>query len=207
MPRSPRFALPPPPDFGVPVGQPPAPEVLSFLARRRSVSALSLGGPGPSSEEIADLIRLAARIPDHGKLSPWRFLILAGEDKAELASRLELLARSRGDERAAGKLGKLRTPPVGIAVISSPRPAEIPLWEQQLSAGAACATLLYAATAMGYGANWITDWYAYDPEALALLRLSKDEKVAGFILLGQAREPPHERERPDLRALVRDWKP
>jgi nitroreductase len=166
---------------------------------------MTLGGPGPSSGEIETLIRLASRVPDHGKLSPWRFVVLAGVHKAAFADRLEALARSRGDDRAVGKLGKLRTPPACIAVISRPREADIREWEQVLSAGAVCTTLLYAASAMGFGANWITDWYAYDAEACAVLGLSEAEKVAGFILIGEAGEPPRERERPLPEALVSTW--
>jgi len=207
MTQRPRSTLPPAPAFGATVPQPASPEVLDFLARRRSASALTLADPGPSPEDIADLIRLAARVPDHGKLAPWRFLILEGADKAVFADALEALALSRGDERAAGKLGKLRTPHACIAVISSPRPGDIPEWEQRLSAGAVCATLLYAATAMGFGANWITDWYAYDAGACARLGLSGDEKVAGFILLGTPGEPPRERERQDPAALTARWRP
>jgi nitroreductase len=207
MNADPRRPLPTAPAFGEPVIQVPAPEVLDFLARRRSTSALTLGGTGPGAEEIANLIRLAARVPDHGKLAPWRFLMLAGDDKAAFADWLEALAKSRGDARAVGKLGKLRTPPLCIAVVSSPRPAEIPNWEQVLSAGAVCTTLLYAATAMGYGANWITDWYAYDAEACARLGLSGEEKVAGFILIGEPGDPPRERERPEVEGLVRRWTP
>lgn len=206
MTRRSRTALPPAPSFGEPVPQAEAPEVLDFLSRRRSASALTLGGPGPSSAEIAALIQLASRVPDHGKLAPWRFVVLTGADKATFADRLEALARSRGDDRAVGKLGKLRTPPAGIAVISRTREAEIREWEQVLSAGAVCTTLLYAATAMGYGANWITDWYAYDAEACAILGLSGVEKVAGFILLGEPADPPRERERPSPESLTIIWR-
>ena len=203
----PRPALPTAPAFGEPVPQPPAPEVLDFLARRRSASALTLVAPGPSPEALSDLIRLASRVPDHGKLAPWRFILLEGGDKAAFAGALEALALERGDGKAVDKLGKFRTPPACIVVVSSPRAGNIPEWEQRLSAGAVCATLLYAATAMGFGANWITDWYAYDPAACARLGLSGDEKVAGFVLLGTNRDAPRERERPDARALVQRWTP
>ncbi|KQW70330.1 NAD(P)H nitroreductase [Phenylobacterium sp. Root77] len=201
------IALPAAPAFGAPVEQHPCPELLNFLATRRSSSAVTLAEPAPSDDEVAQLIRLAARAPDHGKLAPWRFVILRGEDKAAYAARLEALAQSRGDTRAAAKLAKLKLPPMGIAVISAPRVHEIPEWEQVLSAGAVCTGLLYAAQALGYGANWITDWYAYDGEAKAILGLAPGESVAGFIFIGTAKESPMERERPDSQALTTVWKP
>jgi len=200
-------ALPPAPAFGTPVDQPIQLEVLDFLALRRSTSAVSLAAPGPNADELSALIRLAARVPDHGKLSPWRFIILDSEGKAELAARFEALAQARNDPRAVAKLAKLKTPPVAIAVVSRTVRHEIPDWEQELSAGAVCTTLLYAAQAMGYGANWITDWYAYDAQAKAALGLAADERVAGFILMGTSKEPPLERERPDPTALTTTWRP
>lgn len=199
--------LPPPPEFGTPVPQRPAPEVLDFLARRRSTSAVMLAAPGPSEAEIAKLIRLAARVPDHGKLAPWRFIVLATAEKAAFAAKLEALANARGDLKSVAKLAKLKAPPVGIAVVSSLKPGQIPEWEQLHSAGAVCTTLLYAGLAMGYGANWITDWYAYDAEAKAILGLEPHENVAGFVFLGTSTEPPLERERPDPAALTSTWRP
>jgi nitroreductase len=184
----------------------PVPAVLAFLAARRSTSAVTLTAPGPSAGELGILLRLATRVPDHGKLAPWRFVILEGEAKAEFSTRLEALALGRGDQTAAAKLAKLKVPPLAVAVISAPRAAAIPEWEQRLSAGAVCATLLYATLAMGYGANWITDWYAYDADAVAILGLRDEEKVAGFLLMGTAREPPLERERPQLDPLVSRWR-
>lgn len=200
------FALPSPPEFGQPLPLEPAPEVLAFLARRRSTSALTLAEPAPTAAELDQLLRLAVRVPDHGKLSPWRFVVLEGGAKERLAARLEAIAAARGDSQAVAKLGKLKVPPLAVAVIASPRPgASIPEWEQLLSAGAVCTTLLYAALAMGYGANWITDWYSYDPEAGAALGLTAGERVAAFMLLGTPREAPLERERPDLAPLVSRW--
>ena len=201
------IALPDAPSFGAPVDQHPCPELLSFLATRRSASAVTLAEPAPADEDVTALIRLAARAPDHGKLAPWRFIVLRGDDKAAFAARLEDLAKSRGDARAAAKLAKLKLPPLGIAVVSAPRPHDVPEWEQVLSAGAVCTGLLYAAQALGYGANWITDWYAYDDDAKAILGLKAGENVAGFIFIGTAKEPPMERERPDSQALTTVWKP
>jgi nitroreductase len=198
--------LPPAPDFGAPIPLRAAPEVLTFLATRRSTSALTLVEPAPSAAELDILLRLATRVPDHGKLTPWRFVVLEGEAKARFAARLEALALDRGDQTAVAKLGKLKVPPLAVAVISAPKPANIPEWEQLLSAGAVGATLLYATLAMGYGANWITDWYAYDAQAKAILGLSGDEQVAGFLLMGTPREPALERERPDAATLVSRWR-
>ena len=201
------LSLPAAPLFGQPVPQNPCPELLRFLSTRRSASAVTLAEPAPTASELDILLRLAARVPDHGKLAPWRFIILEPAAKAVFADRLEALANSRGDARAAAKLGKLKIPPLGVAVVSRPRPGEIPEWEQLLSAGAVCTTLLYAAQALGYGANWITDWYAYDDEAKAILGLESEERVAGFIFLGTPKEPPQERERPDPAGLITAWRP
>jgi nitroreductase len=198
--------LPPAPEFGAPIPLTPTPEVLAFLATRRSTSALTLTAPAPGAGELETLLRLATRVPDHGKLAPWRFVILEGEAKTRFAARLEALAVGRGDQTAAAKLAKLKVPPLAIAVISAPKPAAIPQWEQLLSAGAVGATLLYATLAMGYGANWITDWYAYDEAARTILGLSGDEQVAGFMLIGTPREPALERERPNPDALVSRWR-
>jgi len=197
--------LPPAPALGDSLPQKASPAVLEFLALRRSTSALTLEAPGPTAAQLADLLRIAARTPDHGKLAPWRFVILEGAGKQAFADRLDQLAHSRGDARAAAKLGKLKAPPLGVAVVSSPRESDIPGWEQELSAGAVCTTLLFAAGAMGFGANWITDWYAYDREANAILGLSETERVAGFILIGSPREAPQERERPDPAGLTTIW--
>lgn len=194
-----------PPVFGDPLELVPSPEVLAFLARRRSLSAVTLAEPAPNAGQLRELLSLATRVPDHGKLAPWRFIILEGDGKTRFSQALEDLAAGRGDQTAVAKLAKLKTPPLVIAVISSPKPNAIPEWEQLLSAGAVCTNLLYGALSMGFGANWITDWYAYDAEATALLGLSSSERVAGFIMLGSARQTPLERERPALDGLVTHW--
>ena len=183
-----------------------SPETLAFLSRRRSASALSLGPAAPDDAQLATLLTIAARVPDHGKLAPWRFVVLRGEAKAAFARRLEAIAAARPDgARLVAKLGKLTTPPLCVAVISRCVEGDIPEWEQRLSAGASCLLLATAAQAMGWGANWITDWYAYDPEAQAVLGLAGAEKVAGFILIGAPTEPPLERVRPNVAALTTVW--
>ncbi len=203
------LSVPQAPEFGqpTPFGQ-TSPETLSLLAQRRSSSPQTLAPPAPSGEELKTLLRLAARVPDHGKLFPWRFIIVEGEAKAELARRLEALAKERPDaEKASSVLFKLRAPPLAVLVVSRITPGNIPDWEQLLSAGAACQTLVIAATAMGYGANWITDWYSYDPRAGVLLGLASNERVAGVVLLGTPTEAPLERVRPDVDAITTTWAP
>jgi nitroreductase len=198
--------VPKAPEFGAPLPIQPAPEVLRFLARRRSASALTLRAPGPSREQLEVLLSLATRAPDHGKLAPWRFVILEGEGKAAFISALEAIAAAREDgHKALAKLGKIRVPPLTVAVISHYTEGEIPEWEQRLSAAAVCTILIIAAQALGFGANWITDWYAYDEAANALLGLTEGEKVAGFVHIGTPAEDPQERVRPDLAPLVSRW--
>jgi nitroreductase len=199
--------LPPEPEFGValPLGQ-FHPAVLEFLARRRSASAGTLCAPAPNAGQLHDILRLAARVPDHGKLAPWRFMIFDGADKAAFVAKLEAIAASRADnDKLIGALFKIRQPPLTVAVISHTRQNKIPVWEQELSSGAVCMNLLLAAQAMGFGANWITDWYAYDREVDAILGLAQGERVAGYIHLGTAGEAPQERVRPDLGAIVSHW--
>jgi nitroreductase len=201
------ISVPDAPQFGDPLPVKASPEVLDFLARRRSASALALRAPGPSADELATLLRLAARAPDHGKLSPWRFVILRGEAKAAFVAGLEAIAATRPDgAKLQAKLAKIKAPPLTLAVVSRYTPGEIPEWEQRLSAGAVCAILTIAAQAMGYGANWITDWYAYDADANALLGLGAGEKVAGFVHIGTTAEDPLERVRPDMATVVSDWR-
>ncbi len=203
-------AVPTAPQFGqaTPFGQ-VSPETLALLAARRSSSPQTLGAPAPTGGALQDLLRLAARVPDHGKLTPWRFIVVEGGAKDQLAARLESLAQEQPDPvKAANVLFKLKTPPLCVAVVSRVNPqASIPVWEQELSAGACCMALVLAATAMGYGANWITDWYAFDPRALTLLGLHPGERVAGYVLIGTPSEAPLERVRPDVDAITTVWAP
>jgi nitroreductase len=202
-------ALPAEPAFGDPLPiEGPCQPVLDFLARRRSASAATLTAPGPDEGQLRDLLRLAARVPDHGKLSPWRFIVLSGEAKAAFVARLEGLAASHAEpEKAAAALFKIRIPPMTLAVVSRVTEGKIPAWEQKLSSGAVCVSLLIAAQAMGFGANWITDWYAYDPRVDALLGLQANETIAGYVHIGTAAEAPLERVRPDVEALTTRWTP
>lgn len=202
--------VPPPPAFGESAPPRGSRETLALLATRRSSSPQFLTTPAPDGCELADLLRLAARVPDHGKMTPWRFVVLRGEAKARFTGRLrELAAQQRNPDKARAALVKIEAPPLAVAVISAPRPGGKPVWEQRYSAAAVCTTLLIAAAAMGFGANWITDWYGEDADALRLLGADPDalvpEQLAGWVLLGTPSEAPLERVRPDMDGLVSVW--
>ncbi|HEY0598889.1 nitroreductase [Brevundimonas sp.] len=186
----------------------PSPELQARLATRRSAPAQALAAPGPSAAEIGRILELGARTPDHGKLFPWRFVVLGPESRAALAEALAPLAGRQADPVKAGKvLAKLTSPPTSILVVSTPVEGhKVPVWEQQLSAGAVCMNLEHAANALGYSSSWITDWYSYDPQALELLEVGPGERVAGFVHIGTLAEPPLERPRPDLTRKAA-WRP
>ena len=192
------------PVFGQPLALRPAcQDAQALMATRRSTSAMLLSGPAPSRAELDRLLMLAARAPDHGKLFPWRFIVIEGAAKISFAERLETIALGRPDcTKAVAALGKLKTPPLCVAVVSRVTEGKIPEWEQVLSAGAVCMNLLLAAAALGYGANWITDWYSYDPQATAMLGLGDGERIAGYVHIGTPIEPQLERARPDMTAIT-----
>lgn len=175
-------------------------EMLARLAVRRSASAQLLAAPGPSEAEIEQILHLGARTPDHGKLFPWRFVVLGPQSRADLSEALAALAETQGRvDKDLAVLAKLANPPLTIMVVSTPiQGHKVPVWEQQLSAGAVCMNLEHAADALGYSASWITDWYAYDPAAVALFGVQDGETIAGFIHIGTLTEAPLERPRPNM---------
>ncbi|MDI1280138.1 nitroreductase [Brevundimonas sp.] len=176
----------------------PSSELRARLATRRSGPAQSLIAPGPSPEQIDAILSLGARTPDHGKLFPWRFVVLGPKSRADIAERLlPMAARQTPADKARSVLAKLVNPPLSILVISTPIPDhKVPVWEQELSAGAVCMNLEHAAGALGFAGSWITDWYSYDPEAVALFGVGPAERIAGFIHIGSLAEAPLERPRP-----------
>ncbi|QQQ19011.1 nitroreductase [Brevundimonas vitis] len=191
-------------DLGTPLPLPtPSDELLRRLATRRSAPAQSLVGPGPDAAQLQEILTLGARTPDHGKLFPWRFVVLGPQSRARIADDLRALAIQKGlPDKARAVLAKLVNPPLSILVVSTAAPASKPVWEQELSAGAVCMNIEHAAGALGFASSWITDWYSYEPEATALFGLTGAEKVAGFIHIGSLSEPPLERERPDVAAIT-----
>ena len=182
-------------------------DMIDLLKRRRSVPPAFLGGPGPSEAELETLLTIAARVPDHGKLQPWRFIIYAGEARAKASRIVEeafLVANPSADEGARKKEAtRFSQAPLVIGVISTAAPhVKIPLWEQELSAAAVCENLVIAASALGYGASWLTGWYAYDANVNASLGVKPGEKVAGFVHIGRPTESVPDRPRPALSDIV-----
>ncbi len=198
------MTLPPPVELGAPLPSPtPSQELLTRLAVRRSAPAQALTAPGPDASQIADILTLAARSPDHGKLFPWRFVVLGPVSRAEIAERLAAMAVAKSlAPKATAVLAKLTAAPTTILVVSTAAPASKPVWEQELSAGAVCMNLEHAASAFGFASSWITDWYSYDADALPLFGVREGERVAGFIHIGRAVEPLLERDRPNVAGLT-----
>ena len=175
-------------------------ETLKLMASRRSTLAKNMTGPGPSESELTTLLAIGGRTPDHGKLFPWRFVTFQGEARTRfgqiLHDRFKAIEPEAPEERYELELRRFERAPLVIAVISDvTENHKIPLWEQELSAGAVCQNLLIAANAMGYGAQWLTEWYAYDREIKAELGLGAGERVAGFIYVGTPTTEPVERAR------------
>ncbi|WP_322990972.1 nitroreductase [Hoeflea sp.] len=179
----------------------------SYLETRRSTPALQMSEPGPSRPEIMEMLKLASRVPDHGKLAPWRFVVYAGGERERISQELAEVAMARKpdmtDEMIAVEKTRLTRAPVVIAVVSRAAPhVKIPEWEQVLSAGAVCLNLSMAAQALGYGSSWLTEWFAFDESVFPLLGIKPGEKVAGFIHIGTPKLHPGERARPDLADIV-----
>jgi nitroreductase len=185
---------------------------LSLLQTRRSGKPRDLVEPGPDTGELREMVRIAIRTPDHGKLAPWRFVHVRKQDRDAFArlllhaytidnpdpGRLELEAVDRLAHQA----------PTLIVALSSPvRDSKIPLWEQELSCGAACMNLLHAAHAMGYAGGWITGWAVYSEEVRRAFAKGEDERLAGFLFVGTPAHPLEERPRPALDFVLSEWSP
>jgi nitroreductase len=183
------------------------PDALELLKTRRSVKPMELTDPGPSADQLATILTIASRVPDHGKLVPWRFIVFEGD--ARLAAGEIIAETFRAAQPAAAleqiefERKRLARAPMVIAVVSRAGPhVKIPEWEQILSAGAAAMSLVFATHAFGYAANWITEWYAYDRRVTAALGIGANERIAGFVHIGTPVRPPEERPRPPLTDIV-----
>lgn len=205
--------LPPPPVENDVLPEPrPDAAFLERLALRRSTKVAHLTAPGPDGDTLDAILRIGARVPDHGKLGPWRFIILSGDNRQAYGAKIAALLAERGQvkdgERLALEEGRFLRAPVVVAVVFSPvESPKVPEWEQVLSAGAVCYNLLLAANGFGFGGCWLSEWVAYDREALALLGLASHEKLAGLVYLGTPTEAPLERPRPSAASRVTHWQP
>lgn len=182
---------------------------LSLLRTRRSGKPRDMVAPGPDDDQLAEMVAIAARTPDHGKLAPWRFVIVPDDQRPALALRLVEILRAEKpdatarDEEAAAQFATQA--PALVVVLSAPVPGhKIPLWEQELSAGAACMNLLHAAHAMGFVGGWLTGWPAYS-DAVRDLFGAAPMRIAGFVFLGSPARPLEERPRGDLCQIVARW--
>jgi nitroreductase len=183
----------------------PAPEALGLLLSRRSGSAKAMKAPGPSKKQIAEILRAGARAPDHGKLFPWRFIVFEGEARERFGDILAEVLEAEGErpKQVEEERARFLRAPLVIGVISAAREQhKVPVWEQELSAGAVCQNILIAATALGFVGNWLTEWYAYHPAVKEKIGLKPGERVAGFIFIGTAKEELEERPRPDMDRIV-----
>lgn len=173
-----------------------------LLMNRRSVKAKDMVGPGPDRTAMEKILAAGMRVPDHGKLAPWRFLVLTGDDRAKLGDLIAegLVVEDERDPKIAEKMkGYASQGPVLVVAIMSLNPDhKIPVMEQELSIGAACQNMLVAATALGYASQWLTGWAAYSKTVADGLRLGANEKIAGFLFFGNQKSEPTERPRPDI---------
>jgi nitroreductase len=182
---------------------------LSLLSTRRSGKPRDLVAPGPNDAQLRQILEIAARTPDHGKLSPWRFVIVPADKRAALAETITAAYRAERPQAARLEIEALEQfatqAPALVVVLSSPKvESHIPLWEQQLSAGAACMNLLHAAHALGFAGGWLTGWAAYS-DAVRDAFGAEPERIAGYIFLGTPGKQLEERPRPDLQKIISTW--
>jgi nitroreductase len=185
--------------------------LLAALETRRSAKPRELVGPGPTADELERMLAIAARTPDHGRLAPWRFITVGADQRDALGALLRealaehdpcaTLAQHRKEDEFAQYAGQL------VVLVSAPiRDHKIPLWEQELSCGAAGMNLLHAAHALGFDAGWVTGWRAYS-ERVRCAFCERGERIAGFIFIGHAASTLEERPRPELAEVHRAWRP
>ncbi|RYE10395.1 MAG: nitroreductase [Hyphomicrobiales bacterium] len=184
--------------------------MLDYLKTRRSVGIGFLKDPGPTPEEVEQMLTIATRVPDHGKLTPWRLVLIEGDDRAKAGEKLAAIAKQNNpalDEASLDIERRQFLPaPLTVGVIFSPRPLpKAPELEQLLSAGNVCFNLMHAAFAIGYAAVWVTRWFAFDTAAQAMLGARAGERFVGFVHIGTPTAVIEDRDRPDLSKVVSRW--
>ncbi len=182
-------------------------QAIDLLKTRRSIKPMELSGPAPSQAELETLLTIASRVPDHGKLTPWRFIVFEGDARLAAGDKIAGVFRTRKPEATPDQIeferNRLARAPLVVAVVSRAAPhVKIPEWEQVLSAGAAATSLVFAAHAAGYAATWLTEWYAYDRDVLDAIGVKTDERIVGFVHIGRPGKPPEDRPRPPLSEIV-----
>ncbi|UVC11116.1 nitroreductase [Rhizobium sp. TH2] len=181
--------------------------LIEYLKTRRSMPAFQMKEPGPSKAEIEEILTLATRVPDHGKLAPWRFIVMRGDERQRISLALSKIARAEkpdlSEEMIKVEETRFTRAPVVIAVVSRAAPhVKIPEWEQLMSAGAVCLNMVISANALGYVSNWLTEWMAYSEKAYEIIGVKPGEKIAGFVHIGSTDFPVTERPRPELSKIV-----
>jgi nitroreductase len=183
------------------------PDAIELLKLRRSVKPREMSEPGPSPAELETILTIGARVPDHGKLTPWRFIVFEGDARVRAGEVIAKVFARKNPQATAADIAvekhRLTDAPLVIGVVSFTKPhPKVPPWEQELSAGASAMNMVTAATALGYGACWLTGWFAFDRDVLDGLGLKADEKLAGFIHIGTQTRPNEDRPRPVLSDIV-----
>ena len=189
------------------LSSPVLPSTLEMLKARRSVKPMDLRDPGPTGAEIDTLLTIASRVPDHGKLAPWRFIVFEGEARRRagdiIATAFTANRPDATEDQIAFERQRLARAPLVIAVVSRAAPhVKIPEWEQLMSAGAAAMNLVIAANALGYAASWLTEWYAYDRAVIDRFGLAPHERIVGFVHIGTPVKAIEDRSRPALAEVV-----
>lgn len=188
-------------------------DALTALKTRRSVKPKELGqGPGPTDEQLQTILHIATRVPDHGKLAPWKIVVLQGQGREKLgaiaAERFAALyPNDATDKHREAERQRFTRAPLVLAVLSTPKESvKAPRWEQEMSAAAVCTNILHACHAMDLGASWLTEWVAFDPVIIRALGGDIETKIAGFIYIGEKVSTPDDRERPALPDIVHEYK-
>ena len=183
------------------------PDTIELLTSRRSVKTRDMTNDGPSPEELNTILTIGARVPDHGKLAPWRFIVFEGEARQKAGEIIAKVFAKKNPDADQADLDKARNAlsnaPLVIAVVSSLKShPKVPAFEQELSAGASAMNIVTAANALGYGTNWLTGWFSFDRDVMDGLGLGPEERIAGFIHIGRVESKPDDRPRPDLSQIV-----
>jgi nitroreductase len=182
---------------------------LALLTTRRSGKPRDLVAPGPDQAQLDRIVEIAARTPDHGKLAPWRFVVVPSDRRDALSDLITSAYRAERPQASRLEIEAMdqfaRQAPALVVVLSAPKPeSHIPLWEQELSAGAACMNLLHAVHANGFAGGWLTGWAAYNDSVRDAFGTAP-EKIAGFVFIGTPSKPLEERPRPESDKIVRYW--